>query len=320
MKKVTVVIPAFNEAQNILPLFQRIRSVASSLKEWNVSILFVDDGSWDGTIDQIRNLQERGEPVGYILFSRNFGHQAALEAGILAAQADVIISLDADLQHPPEEIPRMLEYYKKGYEVVQMARAKPREGWKGFFSKYFYRFFALVAETEITPDASDFRLISKRVADTLRKIPERDKFLRALIPFLGFPQVVLSYEEAERRAGKPAYRFKTSLKMATRALLGYSHFPLTLVFWLGLTIAIVSFVTGLGHIIVRLLYAHKVVPGFTDIITSVLFLGGCTLATLGIIGRYLITILEQVRGRPAYVIAEQVLLPSPPETGAGSSQ
>lgn len=316
-RKATIVVPVHNEAGNIVPLVREVRNVMSSVPGWGIEILFVDDGSTDGTARDIEGLRASGIPVGCITFSRNFGHQAALEAGLFAAEGDVVITMDGDLQHPPAEIPRMLAACEEGVDVVQMVRDRPAAGSKGLFSRLFYRLFAAMAHTEIIPDASDFRLLRRPIVEALKAIPEREKFLRGLIPAMGFRQIALHFRENERHSGCPSYTPGKSLRLASKALFDFSTVPLRFVFWFGLALALTSFVTGAGHVAKKLLSAESITPGFTDIIVSILFLSGCILVALGVLGRYMILILNQVRGRPAYVVKRAVPpAPIPPDPSA----
>jgi dolichol-phosphate mannosyltransferase len=271
-----------------------------------MEVLFVDDGSTDGSIEEIRDIRATGVPIGFLALSKNFGHQAALSAGLERASGDAVIVMDADLQHPPEEIPRMVQAHEEGADVVQMVRSDPDSASKGFFSTWFYRTFNHLSQTRIVPNAADFRLIGRNVLDVLLRIPEREKFLRGIIPSLGFRQVALEFHQAKRLHGTPAYSFGMSLRLARKAVFDYSTVPLKFVFWLGMTVAILSFLLGLGHFIWKVLFWNLVVPGFTDLITAIFFLCGCILVSVGILGRYLMMILEQVRGRPSFIVADHV--------------
>jgi polyisoprenyl-phosphate glycosyltransferase len=307
MRTLTVVAPVHNEAENVAVLVQRIVAACESLEgEWDVRVLLVDDGSTDQTLARVDAMRREGYPVGYVKFSRNYGHQAAICAGMAHAAGDAVITMDGDLQHPPELIPRMVRAFEDGADVVQMVRSDPSGGSKGLLSRGFYAFFNHVAETKIVPNASDFRLLSRDVVDVVVRIPEREKFLRGLVPSLGFKQVQMEFDEAERLHGTPSYSFAKSLRLARKALFDYSAAPLKGVFYLGLLMAMISFVVGAGHVIVKLMYWHDVTPGFTDTITAVFFLSGCILAAIGILGRYQMMILEQLRGRPAWVVQKLV--------------
>ena len=304
--RLSVVVPVHNEADNLQELAKRLQGVAGQLPDCEMEVLFVDDGSTDDSVQKMHEIRDTGIPIGFIRLSRNYGHQAALCAGMENAIGDAVITMDADGQHPPEEIPRMVSAYKLGYDVVQMARTERAGVSKGFFSEWFYKAFNRVSDTRIVPNAADFRLVSKPVLDVFLRIPEREKFLRGLIPALGFRQTVLEFKEEQRRGGMPSYSFLASLRLARKALFDYSTVPLKLVFWLGTAISIVSFMFGLGHFIWKLLHWDLVVPGFTDLITAIFFLSGCVLASLGILGRYTLMILEQVRARPAFVVMESI--------------
>ena len=305
LRTACVVVPMHNESANLSNLVDRIQQVAAGLDDWDLQLLLVDDGSRDDSVLKVQAIRAGGVPVGYLQLSRNFGHQAALQAGLLHAAGDVIITMDGDLQHPPEMIRSMLDAFDQGFDVVQMVRRKAVEGKKGLLSKWFYRTFNSMADTRIIPDASDFRLLSRRFVDVLNRIPERDKFLRGLIPSLGFKQTVLPYDQAERLHGRPSYTFAKSLRLARKALLDFSTVPLQLVFACGWILAIGSFVFGLTSIVLKLLWWHTIEPGYTDIIVAICFLSGCILASVGILGRYLIMILDQLRGRPNFIIMNQ---------------
>jgi len=301
-----VVVPVHNEAENLPILVNRLQTVASKLDRWDLEVLLVDDGSKDRSVAVMRELRAQGINIGFARLSRNYGHQAALCAGMEMAPGDAIITMDSDLQHPPEEIPRMLEEHEHGADVVQMVRNDPSGGSKGLFSRAFYNTFNRISDTQLVPNAADFRLLSRRVLDTLLRIPEREKFLRGLIPSLGYKQVSLEYEEADRLHGRPTYTFRSSLKLARKALFDYSTVPLQLVFWVGMIISGLSFLFGVAHMVWKLVAWTRVEPGFTDIITAIFFLSGCVLASVGILGRYMIMILDQVRGRPSFVVADHV--------------
>ncbi len=304
-KRLCIIVPVHNEADNLAVLVRGVQTAASQLKHWDTEILFVDDGSSDASVQKMQEIRASGTPIGYLRLSKNFGHQAALCAGLEYASGDAVIMMDCDLQHPPSEIPRMVEAHERGADVVQMVRADPSAVTRGLFSTWAYRTFNQLSDTRIVPNAADFRLLSRRVIGVLVSIPEREKFLRGLIPSLGFHQTTLEFDQAERLHGTPTYSYGMLLRMARKALFDYSTLPLRFVFWLGMAMSILSFGFGTGHLVWKLLHWNLVVPGFTDLITSMFFLSGCILASLGIVGRYLLMILEQVRGRPPFVIMEQ---------------
>jgi polyisoprenyl-phosphate glycosyltransferase len=302
-RRLTVVVPLHNEAENVEELVRRAcAALAPEAGRWALDLLLVDDGSTDATMERIEALRAQGWPVGYLQFSRNYGHQAAIEAGLHHAEGDVVVTMDGDLQHPPEELPRMLRAFEHGADVVQMVREERAGGSKGIFSTWFYRLFNRISHTRLVPNASDFRLLTRQVIEVLLRIPEREKFLRGLIPSLGFRQVQLEFGEAARLRGTPSYDLRRSLRLARRAIFDYSDAPLQAVFYLGGLMAAASFLVGLGHVVKKLLYWEEVTAGFTDIITAIFFLGGCTLVALSIVGHYQHIILEQLRGRPAWIV------------------
>jgi dolichol-phosphate mannosyltransferase len=302
-RRLTIVVPVHNEAGNVAHLVARTcAAVAPEAERWAVELLLVDDGSTDATAARIDALRAEGWPVGLLQLSRNYGHQAAMIAGLQYAEGDVMVTMDGDLQHPPEELPRMLRAFEQGADVVQMVRAEQAGGSKGLLSSLFYRFFNRVSHTQLVPNASDFRLVTRQVTEILVRIPERDKFLRALVPSLGFHQVQLEFQEAARLRGTPSFSLGRSLRLARRALFDYSDLPLAAVYYLGMFMAAASFVVGLGHVAHKLMHWDEVRAGFTDTITAIFFLGGCTLVALGILGHYLRIILEQLRGRPAWIV------------------
>jgi glycosyltransferase involved in cell wall biosynthesis len=307
-RRLCVVIPVHNEAENLDALVRRLSAAAGALAGWDTEFLFVDDGSTDNSAQKLREIRAGGIPIGYARLSRNFGHQAALCAGMEMAVGDAIITMDSDLQHPPEEIPRMIDAFERGADVVQMVRSDPAAAGagKGLLSTVFYRIFNHLSDTRIVPNAADFRLLNRQVLDVFLRIPEREKFIRGLIPALGFRQVSLEFHQASRLHGKPAYTFWASLRLARKALFDYSTVPLQFVFWLGMSLSVISFCFGTGHIVWKLMHPNRVVAGFTDVITAIFFLSGCILASVGIVGRYLMMILEQVRGRPAYIVMDHV--------------
>jgi dolichol-phosphate mannosyltransferase len=307
-RRLCVVIPVHNEAGNLEALVDRLRVVSGRIPNWQMELLFVDDGSTDASAQKLREIRAGGVPIGYARLSRNFGHQAALCAGMEMAAGDAVITMDSDLQHPPEEIPRMMDAFERGADVVQMVRSDPVAvgASKGLFSTWFYKTFNHLSDTRIVPNAADFRLLGRRVLDVFLRIPEREKFIRGLIPSLGFRQVSLEFHQADRLHGDPTYTFGASLRLARKALFDYSTVPLQFVFWLGMIISILSFCFGTGHFVWKLMAPNRVVAGFTDLITAIFFLSGCILASLGIVGRYMMMILDQVRGRPPYIVMDYV--------------
>ena len=302
---VSIVVPVLNE-EDCLPVLHAELCRACDPLPYDFEFLFVDDGSTDRTPDVMAKLRGVDPRVRYLVLSRNFGHQAALCAGLEHAVGDAVISMDGDLQHPPALIPVLLERFRAGFDVVNTHREKTAEvGWfKGLLSAGFYRFFNWFASIRIQPGGADFRLLSRRVVDVLNRLPEVRRFLRGLIPWLGFPQTVVAFEAPARHAGVSKYNFAKSLRLAMEGITAFSLNPLRKVAFFGLWIAVASFAYGLFGIGLHL-FTDKTVPGWTSLLACTLFLGGFQFIILGIVGEYLGRVLEQVTARPRYLVKEE---------------
>jgi dolichol-phosphate mannosyltransferase len=301
--KISIVIPAYNEVTNIPVLCRR---VAEAMTEYdNYEILFVDDGSTDGSLAVLKRLAAHNPKIRYLSFSKNFGHQMALRAGINHAVGDCIITMDADLQHPPEMLPCLVEKWLEGFEVVYTVREPNRSQpyLKRLTSDWFYRVLQYLTEVDIEKGAADFRLIDSRVADYLRQFRENDLFLRGIIAWLGFSQAKISYHPALRHSGQTKYSFKKMLLLASAGLTSFTTKPLYLSVLLGFAISSFSVVYGLYalfHHFVR----NDVVSGWTSLILTILLIGGIQLIVMGIIGIYLGKVFREVKQRPSYIVRE----------------
>ncbi len=301
----TIVIPVFNEEQNIRPLYERLAAVASKLDVGTVQLLFVNDGSKDNTLREIMALPQNGPMVKFIDLSRNFGHQIAVTAGIDQSTSDLVVIIDADLQDPPELILKMVELTRQGFDVVYARRsARKGETWiKKTTAKLFYRILASITSVDIPIDTGDFRIITKRVAEVLKQMPEREKFLRGQIAWIGFDQTFVEYEREERLAGSTGYTWRKMLRLALDGITSFSNFPLKLATILGFAVSFTSFL-----LILYALYSRFILkvyePGWTSLMLSVLFIGGIQLFTIGIIGEYIGRISNNVKKRPLYVLKE----------------
>jgi len=304
----TVVIPCFNEEEIINSTFIKINNLA---KAWiaqslikDFEIIFVDDGSKDRTLEILKQIAKTERKVKIIALSRNFGHQAALFAGLNSAKGEAIISLDADLQDPPEVIPEMLAQYNTGHEIVLGVRKKRKTD--GFFKKItaqlFYNLMNLMGANLIYNHA-DFRLLSKRVLEELKKFPESMLFLRGLIPTLGFDQAFVYYDRAERSGGKTKYSLGKMLALALEGMTSFTYFPLRLASITGIIIALASLLLSVWAIIIALL--GKSVPGWASTVLPLYFLGGIQLLFLGIIGEYIGKIYMEAKRRPLFIIKEE---------------
>jgi dolichol-phosphate mannosyltransferase len=303
-KLVSIIVPCFNEEENLLPLYQNIVDVLDD--EMNYEFILVDDGSQDGTLSLLKQMSINDSRVKYLSFSRNFGHQNAIKAGIDFAQGDCSITLDADLQHPPKLIPQLLQLWKQGYEVVYTTRDdSDANGFlKKLTSRLFYVFINKLSSTYIHQGSADFRLLDRKVMNELQKVTENYLFIRGLVAWMGFKQTSVSYQPNERFKGKSKYSF---YKMARFAIIGITSFsikPLRMSLYLGLVIALLSFIYGLYAVFVTL-FTDKALVGWGSIIASILFIGGIQLVMLGVVGEYLGKLFIENKRRPNYIIREQ---------------
>lgn len=303
----SVVIPVFNEEANIQVLFERLAKTLQPLELKGAELLFVDDGSDDSTLDKIKQLPSSEMlAVRFIELSRNFGHQVAVTAGLDNSSGDRVVIIDADLQDPPELIPGMLTKMDEGYDVVY-ARRKNRKGesWlKRSTAKWFYRLLSNITSIDIPLDTGDFRVITKRVVEVLKQMPEREKFLRGQIAWVGFRQTYVEYDRDQRNAGDTGYTWKRMFGLALDGITAFSNFPLKVATISGFIMSFVSFLLMLYALYSR--FVLKVYePGWTSLMLSVLFIGGIQLVAIGIIGEYIGRIGNNVKQRPLYVIKDK---------------
>jgi glycosyltransferase involved in cell wall biosynthesis len=312
---VSVVIPAFNEEANVPAVFEAVRSSLLGLEV--CEIIFVDDGSMDATAERIRNLRDRDSLVRLIRFGRNFGQQSALLAGLEAARGAAVITLDCDLQHPPELLPRMIEAWRMGAKVVQMVRTQTAGA--GFFktltSRVFYGFVNLISETPVVSGAADYQLLDRVVVDAVLQFKDRYPFVRGLVGWLGFPATKIEYVARQRHTGATGYTTRKMVRLSLQAVIGLSAKPLRFSFYFGLFTAV--FCVLYAAFAVAALLAGKTVQGWTSVIVMVTFLGAVQLVSLGIIGEYLARVYDQSRGIPRYVIVEGDEATQPPEIHRG---
>ncbi len=301
--KVSVIIPSFNEANNIKPLFD---AILKNTNGYNVEIIFIDDGSSDKTLENIKNLRSQYIDIRYISFTRNFGHQNALKAGYDFARGDCVISMDADMQHPPELITEMIHLWQQGYKIVSTKR-KPTKSlsfFKRFTSRLYYKILNFFSEIKIENGSSDFRLLDKKVVQELKKFNENYLFFRGLIPWLGFSQIQLEYIESQRFSGKTKYSFSKMLHFASDGITSFSVKPLKISIYLGFIIAFIAFLYILYAIYISV-FTNNAITGWTSTIISVLFIGGIQLIMIGILGNYLGKLFMENKKRPNYIIKEK---------------
>ncbi|MEW6200633.1 MAG: glycosyltransferase family 2 protein [bacterium] len=300
-KKISIIIPTFNEQDNVDELHRRIvQSMNQSGYEYE--IVFVDDGSTDRTYEHLEKLHAADGRVKVISLSRNFGHQAAILAGLDAAAGQAVIMMDGDLQHPPEQLPLMLNKWEEGYEIVSMVREKtPDAGFfKNFTASVFYFLINLIGNVHIERHAADFRLVNGSVAQTLRNMRERSRFQRGLIGWVGFKKISLPYSAGERFAGQRKYTFRKMLLFALDAVVSFSAFPLRMSAFLGFIAIILALIYFIYIIYVKV--AGFTVPGWTSTLAVIIFFGGVQLLILGVIGEYISRIYEETKQRPVYIV------------------
>lgn len=297
---VSVVIPVFNEEDNLPALYDRLTLVLGRMGI-DYEILFVDDGSHDGSAAILRRLEAADPRVRIVEFARNFGHQVAISAGLQHSRGQAVCIMDADLQDPPEVLPMYLAKWREGWEVVYAVRGERKEWWgKRLAYAAFYRLLQRVANVEIPLDAGDFCVMDRRVVDLLVQMPERNRFVRGIRSWVGFKQIGLAYERHARHAGKPKYTFRKLLILALDGLVSFSHTPLRLITLLGFTVSLVSFLLAVFYVVKKMTVGFGV-PGFTTLVVSIFFLAGIQLVTIGVIGEYIARISDEVKRRPLYV-------------------
>jgi glycosyltransferase involved in cell wall biosynthesis len=307
MQIVSVVIPVFNEEESLPELFRRLMNLADSLKnDFQFEFLFVNDGSSDNSLKLIFDSIENFPFFKVLTFSRNFGHQAALLAGITHSTGDAVVVIDADLQDPPEVIRDLVTQWKSGSDVVY-AQRRERDG-ESFFKKssasLFYGLIDWLSDTNLPRNVGDFRLMDRRVVNLLMTLPERSLYLRGLVAWVGFKQTAVIYDRDARYAGETKYSLKKMLNLATDALLSFSEKPLRIVIRLGFLVTAIAFLL-LGFFLVTAYWEpENQVHGWLSIIFAILFLGGIQMISLGIVGEYVSRIYREVKGRPIYIVDE----------------
>ena len=308
MPKVSVVIPMYYEEEVAEECYKRVKNVLISLKDYEHEILFVNDGSKDKTLEILESIAEKDKQVKVISFSRNFGHQCAVTAGLQYVTGDAIVVIDADLQDPPELIPDMLTLWKQGNEVIY-AKRKTREGeskFKLLTAKMFYRILNGLADVEIPADTGDFRLVDREVVDVINSMPEHNKFLRGLFSWVGFKQQPFEYERKERFAGKTKYPLKKMLKLASDGIISFSTKPLKIVGGLGIITIFISILLLLYSVISYIFNLNQLTPGWTSIMVAITLFSGVQLLSIWIISEYLARIYDESKKRPQYIISKTI--------------
>ena len=303
-KKISVVVPMYFEEQMVNECYNKLKSVLLEIKNYDYEIIFINDGSKDKTLELLEKISLKDKNVKIISFSRNFGHQNAVTAGLKYVVGDVVVIIDADLQDPPEEIPNMIKYWEKGYDVIYGKR-KSRAGeskFKLFTAKMFYKTLNMLSDTEIPQNTGDFRVVDRKVVDTINKLPEHNKFLRGLFSWVGYNQFAYEYERKERFAGTTKYPLKKMLKLATDGIIGFSTKPIKLVGVLGIISICVSILILIYALVSFTFKINTITAGWTSIIVTVTFFSGVQLLSLFLISEYISRIYDESKNRPQYII------------------
>ena len=304
MGLVSIVVPVFNEEEVLDELYRQVAEQAEGFRH-ELELVLVDDGSRDRSHEMIRQLCADDPRVVGLRLSRNFGHEAAIEAGLRNARGDAVIVMDADLQDAPDALPRLVEAWEQGADVAYAVREQRKEGvvLRAAF-KGFYRFAGKMVNIDLPADAGPFSLMSRPVVDTMNSLPEYNRYFPGLRAFAGFNQVAVPVERRERHAGETKYSFRKRTSGAANAILSFSKLPLRAVIWLGLITAMISLAGGL-FVIVSAITGASLVPGWASLIVAIALLSGVQLLTLGIVGEYVGKVYDEVRRRPTFIIAER---------------
>jgi dolichol-phosphate mannosyltransferase len=298
----SVVIPVLNEERNAPELHRRIVRVLES-QDVDFEIIFVDDGSTDRTPDILRNLHDGDSRVKSVHLARNFGHQAAISAGLRAASGDAVVVMDGDLQDSPEMLPAFIARWREGYEVIYAVRERRSASWlKRLGYVVFYRLLRWISHIAVPLDSGDFSLIDRRVVDVINAMPERTRFVRGMRSWAGFRQTGVTQVRDERFAGEPKYTYWKLVRLALDGFIGFSYRPLQMASLCGAAVSVVALLLAILLVILKVVHGIPLV-GWTSLIVAVLFLGGIQLICVGILGEYVGRIYDEVRQRPPYVVA-----------------
>ena len=303
----SIIVPVYNEEKNIQPLIDRLLPVVGQLP---YEIIFIDDGSRDNTVEEIKKITDKNLAVKLLAFYRNFGHQMALSAGYTVARGDCVVSIDADLQDPPEVIAQMIAKWQKGTQIVY-AKRNERQG-ENFFKKFtaavFYQLINFLSDTPIPQEVGDFRLLDKQVVNFLNNLQEKPSFLRGLVSWGGFPTEFVYFKRDKRFSGQTHYGFLKMLNFALDGITSFSIKPLRLAIYFGFLSGILGFMGIIYKLIEKIIYPQQFIVGWAGLFTAVMFLGGIQLFTIGIIGEYIGKIYQEVQKRPRYLIKEKINL------------
>lgn len=319
---ISIVIPCYNEEEVITETVHRLTAVCASIDQADIELIFVDDGSKDNTREILKVCAENDPRIRIIGFSRNFGHQLAITAGIDAARGDAVVLIDADLQDPPEVILQMIAKWRDGYDVVYGTRSERlgESRFKKTSARLFYKILNAMSDIPIPLDTGDFRLMDRAVADTLRAMPERDRFVRGMVSWAGLRQTAILYQRSERFAGSTKYPLRKMLHFALNGIFSFSTKPLQLSTTFGILCALLAFF-GILYTLFMRFFTNIWVEGWTALMLAILFIGGVQLISIGILGEYVGRIYNETKKRPLYVVHEYIgFHPDDPIIGRTSTQ
>lgn len=305
MKKlVSYIFPIYNESGNIPLLYKTMDELLQANSGYDYELIFINDGSRDDSLELLTNLHKTDDRITVINFSRNFGHQIAVTAGIDYARGDAVIIMDGDMQDPPKVSFELIKKWEEGYDVVYAQRRSRKDTlFKRLTANLYYRTLQKLAEIDIPRNTGDFRLIDRRVADEIKRFREHSRFLRGMVSYVGFKQTAVAFDREERHAGETGYPLKKMLHFAADGVIGFSSAPLRLISRVGYLTAFLSLLGIIYALFIKFLFPEVAIPGWTFIVIAVFFVGGVQMAMLGVVGSYIGRIYTEVQNRPLYTVA-----------------
>lgn len=304
-KLISYIFPIYNEEGNLALLYDTVTKLLDTHNKYDYELVFVNDGSKDASLSILKKLQKSDPRIVVINFSRNFGHQIAVTAGIDNATGDALIIMDSDMQDPPRVSFELIKKWEEGYEVAYAQRRSRKDTlFKRLSANVYYRVLHSLADIEIPRNTGDFRLIDRKVAEELKKMPEHNRFLRGMVSWLGFKQTAVQFDRDERHAGETGYPLKKMLKFAMDGIMNFSSTPLKLISRTGYFFAFLSFIGIIYALIMKIWFPQITIEGWTFIVIAMLFIGGTQLVMLGVLGSYLGRTYTEVQGRPLYIISD----------------
>ena len=306
MKKLSIIVPMYNEEEVIELFYKETKKVVNEIADkYDYEMLFVDDGSKDKTIEKVKEIRKNDKKVRYISFSRNFGKESGIYAGLSNCKGDLAVLLDADLQHDPKYIPEMIKYIEEGYDTVTTLRNRKGESKiKSWFSEFFYQIMKEAKNIELKQGSQDFRMMTRQVVDAILEMKEYNRFSKGIFSWVGFKTKYIEVEYRTSAAGKSKWSFKSLTKYAIEGITSFTLKPLKISIVIGILISVVALISALA-IIIQTLACGKDVPGYASIITAILFMGGIQLISIGILSEYVGKIYLETKNRPSYLIREK---------------